>query len=164
MKYLPFLYGAYGSNLNMKQMSRRCPDAIKQGTHVLKDWRLVFRGVADIERSEGDEVSLGIWKITSDCLTMLDLYEGFPHLYSRTMVESIHSQIIPSGPEPKKMPLMVYTMVNTRTITAPSDGYLKSIVDGYDDFGIKRSLLEPVLDHAYTETSMKSTRSKIQII
>ena len=160
MKYLPFLYGAYGSNLNMKQMSRRCPNAVQQGSYTAKDWRLVFRGVADIERSEGDEVVLGLWKITDKCLALLDVYEGFPHLYQRTMLGNVQ----PASPEEPEMPLMVYTMVNDQTITAPTDRYLQSIVDGYDDFGLDRALLQPALKHAYARTTMKSTRQKIQII
>ena len=44
------LYAAYGSNLNKSQMKRRCPDSSPYVGIVLKNWRLVFKGVADIEK------------------------------------------------------------------------------------------------------------------
>ena len=43
------LYFAYGSNLNLTQMANRCPQAKQLGSAYLPNWRLVFRGVADIE-------------------------------------------------------------------------------------------------------------------
>ena len=33
-------YLAYGSNLNIRQMSHRCPSAIPVGTAIIKDYRL----------------------------------------------------------------------------------------------------------------------------
>ena len=82
MNYLPYLYGAYGSNLNVAQMELRCPNAKRVGTMRLDDWRLVFRRVADIEPCEGESVELGLWQITEECLEALDRYEGFPSLCS----------------------------------------------------------------------------------
>jgi len=38
------LYVAYGSNLNLKQMSHRCPTAKVYGKGKLKRYRLLFRG------------------------------------------------------------------------------------------------------------------------
>lgn len=37
-------YLAYGSNLNERQMKRRCPDAIKVGTSFIDGYRLMFKG------------------------------------------------------------------------------------------------------------------------
>jgi len=52
------LYIAYGSNLNLEQMKRRCPTAEVVGAVELKNWRLWFRrgnhgAVATIEWSGG---------------------------------------------------------------------------------------------------------------
>jgi hypothetical protein len=47
------LYLAYGSNLNIKQMKIRCPYAKPSGTFYMPNYRLVFRRVADITKSEG---------------------------------------------------------------------------------------------------------------
>lgn len=37
-------YIAYGSNLNVRQMLRRCPGARVLGTAVLTGWELLFKG------------------------------------------------------------------------------------------------------------------------
>ena len=76
-----WLYLAYGSNLNVKQMEIRCPRAKIMGSFLLPNYKLVFRGVADIEESEGDYCPVGLWKITRKCLGALDRYEGYPTLY-----------------------------------------------------------------------------------
>ena len=55
------LYLAYGSNLNVSQMSSRCPDAIPMGGFYLPDYKLVFRGVADIEYEKGNAIPVGMW-------------------------------------------------------------------------------------------------------
>ena len=51
------LYFAYGSNLNERQMSYRCPDAIKMGGAQLRGWRLAFSGVADIRERHKDDAA-----------------------------------------------------------------------------------------------------------
>ena len=38
------IYYAYGSNLNLRQMARRCPTAKLLGTGVIPDYELLFRG------------------------------------------------------------------------------------------------------------------------
>ena len=37
-------YIAYGSNLNLEQIARRCPTAKVVGSTTLKNYRLMFRG------------------------------------------------------------------------------------------------------------------------
>jgi hypothetical protein len=157
MNYLPYLYGAYGSNLNVAQMELRCPNAKRVGTMQLNDWRLVFRRVADIEPCEGESVELGLWQITEECLEALDSYEGFPHLYYRRNIGSAPV----SGCE---KPVMSYLMVDSQTITAPADGYLGVIAAGYRDFGLDVMKLKDAIRHAFTNTSLSSTREKVIII
>ncbi len=50
------IYFAYGSNLNRAEMGIRCPDAEPLVPAELVDWRLTFRGVADIEPAGGRTV------------------------------------------------------------------------------------------------------------
>lgn len=60
-------YIAYGSNLNIEQMARRCPTAEIVGTTFLRNWRLMFRGkntaVATVEKQEGSQVPVLIWRL-----------------------------------------------------------------------------------------------------
>ena len=80
------LYLAYGSNLNIKQMKIRCPYAKPSGTFYMPNYRLVFRRVADITKSEGNKVPIGVWKITKQCEIALDRYEGYPTLYRKEYI------------------------------------------------------------------------------
>ena len=83
-----WLYLAYGSNLNRKQMELRCPTAKIVGTSALNHWRLIFRGgeqmaVATVERERGCKVPVLVWKLTPADERALDRYEGYPHLCRR---------------------------------------------------------------------------------
>lgn len=58
-------YLAYGSNLNLREMRKRCWRAKLIGSAVLNDYQLVYRGSADnysyltIEPCEGSYVPMG---------------------------------------------------------------------------------------------------------
>lgn len=121
------IYAAYGSNLNHKQMAVRCPKATFIGTARLRNHRLVFRGVADIEHAIGNSVPVGLWHITKDCLMALDRYEGYPHLYERN-----DFQVDADGMD---ITAMIYFM-NAQGYSAPSFNYHQSIADGYRDCGL----------------------------
>jgi|TARA_R100000951_G_scaffold114509_1_gene119536 hypothetical protein len=120
------LYFAYGSNLNKAQMARRCPQAKPLGAAYFVGWRLVFRGVADIEPAPVTEMlPVGIWEITPKCLQALDVYEGVSGgLYRRVHINGI----------------LTYRM-NSSGYSRPSQGYLESIEQGYRDFGLDASEL-----------------------
>lgn len=125
MKY----YLAYGSNLNKKQMKTRCPDAVPVGSCVVNDYELVFRGVATIEPKPGASVQCGIWKISVDDERSLDRYEGYPRLYVKQ-----DFWVTVKG---KTIRAMAYVMTNgIRRLSPPSTGYLLTIAEGYDDFGL----------------------------
>ncbi|HIS18262.1 MAG TPA: gamma-glutamylcyclotransferase, partial [Candidatus Coprovivens excrementavium] len=38
------IYFAYGSNLNIEEMNKRCPSSNILGSTILKDYKLVFKG------------------------------------------------------------------------------------------------------------------------
>ena len=68
-------YLAYGSNLNVEQMSRRCPNAIKVGSITLNDYELEFRILLTIKPSKGKVVPIGVWELNKDDEASLDMYE-----------------------------------------------------------------------------------------
>ena len=59
-------YIAYGSNLAVDQMSRRCPGARIEGKAELQDWRLAFHPHATIRPEQGFTVPVLIWEITDN--------------------------------------------------------------------------------------------------
>jgi hypothetical protein len=139
------VYGAYGSNMNLDQMSHRCPKAMVIGNATLEDYKLTFRGkykgFANVEPCKGRSVPIVLWEITDDCETALDMYEGFPNHYIKDQVE-----VIVHG---KRIKTMVYIMVSEYAdmVAAPTEYYYDVIVKGYFDNGIN---LKP-LNTAYSE-------------
>ena len=81
------LYFAFGSNLNQKQMKRRCRDSKYVGCYSLKNYTLVFRnyflggGVADVQKKKNSSVLGAIYKISKKDEKELDIYEDFPKTY-----------------------------------------------------------------------------------
>lgn len=116
------LYFAYGANTNIDNMNNRCPNAELVGSIVLPDYRLVFRGVADIEFSIGAEVQGVLWDITDVCEAALDIYEGFPTLYRKESFSVKNQDLIED--------VMFYTM-NRSNYALPSNNYFMTIHDGY---------------------------------
>ena len=132
-------YLAYGSNLDVDQMLRRCPDAVQIGSAVVKDYELLFRGnarhfgVATIEPRKGESVPVGIWSISERDERALDWYEGWPRLY-----EKRNFRVTVRG---KAISAMAYIMTPGNPITPPRGGYLETIEKGYHDFGFDTGTL-----------------------
>ncbi len=144
-------YIAYGSNLDVDQMLRRCPDAIQIGTSTIKDFELLFRGnashfgVATIEPRKGASVPVGIWSISDMDERALDWYEGWPRLYGK--------RIFRVKVRDKMISAMAYIMTPGHKIAPPSRAYLATIAQGYSDFGFD---IEPLMAAAENaERSMK---------
>ncbi len=138
MKY----YLAYGSNLNVRQMRRRCPQAVRAGASTIKDYELVFlgnsrSGVASIVPCAGGSVPVGIWEITLGDEQALDQYEGFPWLYKKkTFTVQVDGRTVNA---------MAYIMTPGHQTAIPSQYYLDTILEGYEDFGFP---IAPLLDAA----------------
>ena len=84
-------YIAYGSNLNLEQMARRCPTAKVIGAGEIRDHELLFRGypksaVATVEPKKGAGVPVLIWEIGPEDERNLDIYEGYPRLYGKVTI------------------------------------------------------------------------------
>ena len=75
-------YIAYGSNLNLEQMARRCPTARVVKASFLHNHRLMFRGkstaAATVEEHRGNKVPVLIWQLQPSDERALDAYEGYP--------------------------------------------------------------------------------------
>lgn len=133
------LYIAYGSNLNLKQMARRCPSARLVGTAALYNWRLRFRGghcnaVATIEPQKSYKVPVLVWRLQPTDERSLDSYEGWPYLYRKEQL-----RITVNG---KRVSAMVYIMNDVvRSYNTPSNVYFDSIYMGYKDAGFDTDIL-----------------------
>lgn len=123
MTETPHLYFAYGSNLCVQQMARRCPDAIDPRRALLTDhdWLINQRGVATVEPFAGSQVHGVVWRLTDHDLATLDSAEGVPVRYRRDWL-TVHTD---EGPT--KAWVYIDHRVNPG---APRPGYLERIIDG----------------------------------
>lgn len=132
-------YIAYGSNLNMQQMSSRCPDAKLVGTGMIDNYELVFRGsrhsaVATVEPKAGAKVPVGIWEISDRDERSLDIYEGFPRLYVKKPMLISQDNV--------QHEAMLYVMNDGYDYGMPSQYYLNIIRQGYKDCHLDMKYLD----------------------
>lgn len=138
------LYFAYGANTNVSNMDVRCPAAKPVGRMRLADYRLIFRGVADVEPAEGRHVSGALWWITADCEAALDRFEGYPYHYvKRTTSVEMDGQTYT---------VMFYVMRQSHGTGEPPGSYEACLREGYDDFGIPQAQIDRAIEESVTET------------
>ncbi|MDC0439160.1 gamma-glutamylcyclotransferase [Candidatus Pelagibacter sp.] len=126
------LYFAYGSNLNLFQMKRRCKDSIFLKKINLKDFRLTFRSkyrAADIEPKKNSVVPGGLFEISKSDEKKLDIYEDFPILYKKHYFYYYGKKV------------MTYSMVQKTSFKFPTDRYFNVVKKGYKDCGIDNRIL-----------------------
>ena len=137
-------YIAYGSNLNIRQMKMRCPSARIIGTSEVPNYELLFKGsktgsYLTIEPKENSTVPVAVWEVTQKDELALDRYEGFPAFYYKAeMVLPIKG--IRTG-RVRQRRVFVYIMHEDRPIGVPSVYYLRTCLEGYDDFGFDSKIL-----------------------
>ena len=131
-------YFACGSNLCLEQMQERCPGSEPLRSHRLPGYRLVLRGVANIEPEAGAEVHGAIYFITESDERILDGYEDFPTLYTKS---TFTAQIAEADEE-----VTFYELVARRYKPA-REGYVEIIRTGFRDWNLPvESLQEAVRD------------------
>ncbi len=115
-------------------MADRCPNANYLGNTVLKDWRLIFKSVATIEKDLGKYVPVGVFQITIECEKALDIYEDYPNLYDKKELDIILEDGI-------QVTAMTYVMVAKYGIAPPSRKYFNVISEGYKNCGLNTDFL-----------------------
>ncbi len=131
-------YIAYGSNLNVPQMKRRCPDARVVGKATLEGYRLMFKGsktgsYLTIEKAEGYSVPVGVWEVSEQDERNLDFYEGYPTFYYKKEVQVKMTGIRTGKTYDRNC--FVYIMHEDHKFGIPSDFYLRVCGEGYRFFG-----------------------------
>ena len=130
------LYFAYGSNLNLFQMKRRCKDSIFLKKINLKDFRLTFRSkyrAADVEPKKNSIVPGGLFYISKSDEKKLDVYEDYPSLYRKFYFNYYGKKV------------MTYTMVKKTTFKFPTEKYLNIVKKGYKDCNLNEKYLKKSL-------------------
>ncbi|KAI9847681.1 MAG: hypothetical protein M1837_001929 [Sclerophora amabilis] len=156
------LYFAYGSNLWLAQMDRRCPENQYLGVAILRGWRWMIneRRYANIVRSEGDVVYGLLYSLSPTDRARLDRDEGVPDAYTRheLLVEWLDRN---DGNPSSTVESLVYVDLKRTADSVPYDEYIgrmnKGIADAvgkgmpqsYVDEHLRKSI--PVLDVAKRE-------------
>jgi len=127
-------YFAYGSNLDLPQMKRRCPSSKLISKGSLSGYRLTFNrfssgwggGVADVIREPGSKVWGLVFEISDSDLERLDRYEGC-YKEQTSLYERWKAVIdIPNG---QVCDVWVYTVVEKQKFVPPTSEYLQIIKD-----------------------------------
>ena len=130
------LYFAYGSNLNLFQMKRRCKDSVFLKKYELKGYRLNFRSkyrAADIEKSKNSLVPGALFEISKSDEKKLDIYEDYPILYKKLYFTYYNKTV------------MTYIMVNKTEFRYPTERYLNVVKRGYKDCKLDTKYLKIAL-------------------
>ena len=130
------LYFAYGSNLNLFQMKRRCKDSVFLKKYELKGYRLNFRSkyrAADIEKSKNSLVPGSLFEISKSDEKKLDVYEDYPILYKKLYFTYYNKTV------------MTYIMVNKTEFRYPTERYLNVVKRGYKDCKLDMKYLKIAL-------------------
>lgn len=134
------LYFAYGSNLCLRQMGERCASFRPVRRCALQNHRLVLRGAADVEASEGDVVEGALYWISEEDQRVLDGFEGVPNLYVR---RTFH---VEEG-------TAIYYQMEPPRYKTPRQGYVDTIREGFVDWDIPQD----TLDRAIAEQDRSNT-------
>ena len=113
-------YLAYGSNLNLQQMAKRCPRSVPVGTAVLENYELLFKGsptrgfYLTVEPKGEAKTPVGVWEID---------------VTFRATGETLDCDAF------------LYIMYEDKALGAPARSYFKSCQDGYRSFGFDETPL-----------------------
>ena len=130
------LYFAYGSNLNLFQMKRRCKDSVFIKKYKLEGYRLNFRSkyrAADIEKSKNSLVPGALFEISKSDEKKLDVYEDYPILYKKLYFTYYNKTV------------MTYIMVKKTEFRYPTERYLNVVKRGYKDCKLDTKYLKIAL-------------------
>jgi len=130
------LYFAYGSNLHLFQMKRRCKDSVFLKKIRLLNFKLTFRSkyrAADIEPKKNSIVPGALFEISKSDERKLDVYEDFPKLYEKYYFYYYGKKV------------MTYTMVNKSPFRYPTERYLNIVKRGYKNCGLDFKYLKLAL-------------------
>ncbi len=150
------IYIAYGSNMDIPQMTARCPEAELLGTGLLEGWRLMFKGsktgaYATIEKEKGLIVPVLLWRITERDESMLDRYEGFPRFYYKRTI-----QVVKTDEDGIRCGLtrgMAYIMHEERKLGIPSVSYFNLLGNAYQDFGFDEEILAEAFEYSWRDSA-----------
>lgn len=135
------IYFAYGSNLHLEQMKQRCPTAKLLGTGRIENYTLLFRGPCQedtfltVEPKQGSFVPVAAFSVEPSDVKALDDYEDVENNLYR--IEAVSAEVTGHG-----MLSGFWYIMNDGQPRLPSDRYWNTVLEGYQDVGFDRALLD----------------------
>lgn len=142
------LYIAYASNINKRQMARRCPDAEPKYSMIMDDARLVFRSVADLVYEPGSKAAGVLWSISERDEKELDRFEGF---ISAGNPHNNYEKLFVTGGVLGKKQAIIYLKQNDDGVYPPSAIYADVIRRGFLQWKLDESFLDQAIIHSFDE-------------
>lgn len=126
---------AYGSNLDVMQMQRRCGVLDVDGLALLPDYRLEFGGhsarwngaVATVRPDDGSVVPGVLYRLDKHAIASLDRCEGVPFIYERVAIRVFAST--------RRWRAVQTYMLRSESVGSPAPEYLEVIRRGYRVWG-----------------------------
>ena len=127
----------YTSNLDVQAMHDRCAEAVRLvAPGCLRGYALTFNkyysrwegGVADVVVAPQQEVWGLVYDVSTAGLERLDIYEGYPHMYTRFQGIIGTSQGVVTD-------VWIYTVVNKQDFIPPSQAYVSIMQQAAQRFG-----------------------------
>lgn len=156
-------YFAYGSNMNLDQMARRCPDAEAIGNVTLDGYELAFcgtpnSGVLTILPKEGSQIEGVMWSVSDQDIQRLNTYEGWPRLYRR---EYLLAKDTKGNPQKVMGYIMNAPFKNEPAI--PSRGYLYGVLEGCQQNKIDPASVMQAAERATYATRLQEVSKKDRV-
>ena len=136
------LYFAFGSNLSLDQMRKRCPGHQLVGTAVLSNHRVVCNKKGDngvdyyagIVCSPGDEVLGALYQLTEEDITRLDVSEGCKDA-GRHYIRNEKDFFVRNRETGQVINAFTYFVVEPVALKKPTSEYAAKIFKGCRDHG-----------------------------
>nr|WP_315024090.1 gamma-glutamylcyclotransferase family protein [uncultured Aminipila sp.] len=147
------IYVAYGSNMNIHRMAKSCPFAKVLGVGELENYKLTFRGrhrgVANIEKCEGQKIPVVLWEINDTWGKVLEKSASILRRYVKNQVQvKFRNQTIDA---------VVYVIADKycEFPAKPRLSYIETMEQGYDEYGIIKDGLFNAVQDVYKELAIK---------
>lgn len=135
------LYFAYGSNMLLKQMTKRCPSAKFGGSATLAGYRLAFTristvqwlgyGVADVIPAANDRVWGALFEIVEQDVPLLDRSEGYRRGRKANAYQRIQISVCKDGDAARSIAAETYVVCQRLDPhPLPHRDYVGRIIEG----------------------------------
>lgn len=147
------LYFAFGSNMDVEQMQRRCLSAREVAPSVLDGYRFAYAGVsasrgagvATVIKDPESYVEGMLYSITVEDLLRLDGFEGAPHWYQR-------KRLTVAEWDTRHREAWVYIL--DQPLNLPTREYHEIVKAAYDNLSLDTQPLDDALDEARESVSI----------